>query len=458
MSYAFTFDAKFCSGCKACQAACKDKNDLPLGVLWRRVIEISGGTWQQNGEAWTNTVFAYNLSIACNHCLHPKCAGVCPADAYTVREDGIILLDTTKCMGCGYCAWACPYGAPQYNPQAGTMTKCNFCFDNLEQGLPPACVAACPMRVLEYEEVTETTTNRLRLWEVASESHLYPLSPSSHTQPHLVIKPHAAMNTATEKHIANPEEIQLQAPSVRKEVPLILFTLLTQMAVGTFWAMLWTFPHLWTLEQSISLPQLLPLLLVGGCLGAGMLASFAHLGTKKRAWRALSNLRKSWLSREILFTGLFGAGWLLSILAKTFWQRGAVEWIGLTATLGLGLVYSMSRVYQLPAISAWNTRRTNLVFMVSTLLLGQSLMAVLLPHGSALPNNLILILLCLQLLLMRNWFPHSIRAGFILAGIILSAAGFFLPTAWLGMLIFLIVAAEEGIGRWQFYQAPNMSF
>ena len=152
--YAFYFDSTFCSGCKACQAACKDKNNLPLGVLWRRVYEVSGGTWQQNGAAWNNTVFAYNLSVSCNHCVHPKCAGVCPADAYVIREDGIVLLDSTRCVGCGYCAWACPYGAPQYNAAAGCMTKCDFCIDHLEQGLPPACVAACPLRVLDYGEAT----------------------------------------------------------------------------------------------------------------------------------------------------------------------------------------------------------------------------------------------------------------------------------------------------------------
>ena len=210
MTYAFTFDAAFCSGCKACQAACKDKNNLPLGVLWRRVVEVSGGAWQQNGEAWIHTVFAYNLSLSCNHCVHPKCAGVCPTDAYVIREDGIVLLDTTKCMGCGYCAWACPYGAPQYDPEAGHMTKCDLCLDNLEQGLPPACVAACPMRVLDWRETpitAEAATNELRLWETSPEAQPYPLPAYSRTQPRLAIKPHPAMNRMEEKSVANLEEI-----------------------------------------------------------------------------------------------------------------------------------------------------------------------------------------------------------------------------------------------------------
>src|SRR5512138_2278827 len=238
MTYAFSFDARFCSGCKACQAACKDKNNLPTGVLWRRVIEVSGGEWQQNGEAWNNSVFAYNLSISCNHCAYPKCAGVCPTKAYTIRDDGIVFLDTTKCVGCGYCAWACSYGAPQYDRAAGYMTKCDSCLDYLEQGYPPACVAACPLRVLNHGDM-ETITNALPLWNTSSDLHSFRLASFSHTQPHLAITPHPAMFSREAKHIANREEIQPQRSSLWHEFPLLAFTLLAQLAVGGFWSMTW---------------------------------------------------------------------------------------------------------------------------------------------------------------------------------------------------------------------------
>jgi len=470
MTYAFTFDATFCSGCKACQAACKDKNDLPLGVLWRRVYEVSGGTWQQNGEAWSNTIFAYNLSMTCNHCVHPKCAGVCPTDAYVIREDGIVILDTTKCMGCGYCSWACPYGAPQYNADAGHMTKCDFCFDNLEQGLPPACVAACPMRVLDYgEATTELATKELKLWDAPAQEHPFPLPSYSHTQPHLAIKPHAAMNNTENKSVANLEEIQPRTPSSWEEAPLIAFTLLAQIAVGGFWAMLWIFPHAWTrAEHEITLLQWLPSLLIGLCLGAGMLASLVHLGTKKNAWRALGHLRRSWLSREILFTGLFGMGWLYTTLESALWHRSTLEPIALTATFGLGLVYSMAQVYRLPAVPAWNTWRTNVGFIVSALLLGQSVMAtsIQLPSSQWIRiGSSIFILLLVQLLLMHKPFPHypfhHIRLGLILAGMALAAVSALLfgtGHLWLNILIFLIIVAEEGVGRWLFYRSRTMSF
>lgn len=71
--YAFYFDSSSCSGYKACQIACKDKHGLRVGILWRRVYEVTGGGWEQRGAAWIHDVFAYNVSLACNHCQRPIC-------------------------------------------------------------------------------------------------------------------------------------------------------------------------------------------------------------------------------------------------------------------------------------------------------------------------------------------------------------------------------------------------
>ncbi len=470
MTSAFTFNASACSGCKACQAACKDKNNLPTGVLWRRVYEVTGGSWQRNGAAWNNTVFAYNLSMSCNHCLHPKCAGVCPVDAYSIRPDGIVVLDTTKCIGCGYCAWACPYGAPQYNPETGHMTKCDLCFDNLEQGLPPACVAACPLRVLDYAEAV--SDGGLQLWDIPAEKHPYPLPIYSHTQPRLAIRPHATMSRTENRSLANLEEVRPRLPSSWEEAPLVLYTLLTQMAVGGFWAMTWMFPMLWSLVQfDATVLRLLPALLIGCSLSAGMLVSFAHLGTKKNAWRVLCHLRKSWLSREILFTLLFGLGCLVTTM-QMFQHYTNLGWITLTSLLGFCLIYSMARVYRLPAAPGWNTWHTNVEFLVTTLLLGLSSMMPLLVYEAnltgiqVLPSRLpiihisILILSLLELALMNKRTLRGLlqkaRIGLIVGAVLLAAFGFMgfsIGVAWFGVLIPLVVLVEEGLGRWLFYQS-----
>jgi len=201
--YAFSFDSSGCSGCKACQVACKDKNGLEVGDLWRRVYEVSGGDWIKAGTAWTPNVFTYNVSMSCNHCKDPICAEVCPTNAMHKRDNGVVLIDEDKCVGCGYCAWACPYDAPKYDENKGKMTKCDFCYDDIDAGRSPACVASCPLRVLEFGELEELEAKHGNLHAV------YPLPEESLTRPALVISPHRDAHRAyTEPtETANREEL-----------------------------------------------------------------------------------------------------------------------------------------------------------------------------------------------------------------------------------------------------------
>jgi anaerobic dimethyl sulfoxide reductase subunit B len=149
----FYFDSSSCSGCKTCQMACRDKHDLARGVLWRRVYEVAGGDWKKEGQwpgcpIYTPTSSQWHAIIAKNLI----CLTSCPNKAISKNDNGIVLIDEKKCMGCRYCEWTCPYGALHYDSQRGVMSKCTMCEDLILQGKKPACISACPMRAMEITD------------------------------------------------------------------------------------------------------------------------------------------------------------------------------------------------------------------------------------------------------------------------------------------------------------------
>jgi anaerobic dimethyl sulfoxide reductase subunit B (iron-sulfur subunit) len=201
--YGFRVDLSSCIGCKACQVACKDRNASPVGVRWRRVVELSGGDWIRRGELWIDSSFTYFVSVACMHCADPICVEVCPTRAMRAREDGIVLIETDRCIGCRYCEFACPYSAPQFDPSRGVMTKCDFCHDELDRAGAPACVLACPMRVLDWGDIDEPEARD------AGQHDAHPLPDDSLTRPNRVHTPHRDTSRAADEPawIGNREEI-----------------------------------------------------------------------------------------------------------------------------------------------------------------------------------------------------------------------------------------------------------
>ncbi len=200
---AFYFNADHCMGCKACVIACKDKHNHGTDIRWRRIIEYTGGDWIPRGKAYEQNVYSYYISMACNHCDDPVCVHGCPTGAMNVGEDGIVSVNVNRCVGCRYCEWHCPYGAPQYDPEAKHMTKCDYCRDYTSQGKTPACVAACPARALDFGEYEDLKA------KYGDEEHIAPLPARSITTPHFVCTPNRRSRPINSKGgaISNPEEI-----------------------------------------------------------------------------------------------------------------------------------------------------------------------------------------------------------------------------------------------------------
>ena len=175
--YGFYFDASRCTGCKACQIACADKNGLEDGRFFRNVLPYESGAWHQD-------VFHGYVSVSCNHCDDPACVKVCPTKAHAKHPElgGLVLIDPKKCIGCGMCMAACPYHAPVLDKKAGKMTKCDAC---ISKGGLPVCVEACTQRALDFGYVDEL---RAKYGEGA---HIVPLPSPSKTKPNLVVHPAA---------------------------------------------------------------------------------------------------------------------------------------------------------------------------------------------------------------------------------------------------------------------------
>ena len=171
-------DLDTCVGCHACAVACKEWNaggiagpltdenpygKEPFGVWFNRVhsYEVRGtGNGEQGTGRSSNTDMTVHFPRSCLHCEEPACVTVCPTGAsYKRAEDGIVLVDEDKCIGCKLCSWACPYGAREYSAVEGVMKKCTLCVDRIynehldEIERQPACVQACPTRARHFGDL-----------------------------------------------------------------------------------------------------------------------------------------------------------------------------------------------------------------------------------------------------------------------------------------------------------------
>jgi phenylacetyl-CoA:acceptor oxidoreductase subunit 1 len=172
--WAMVVDLRRCVGCQTCTAACKHANATPPGVQWRRVLDMEFGQYPEVQRAF--------VPVGCQHCEDPPCLDVCPTTATRKRADGIVTIVYDLCIGCAYCAVACPYQA-RYKTDVATFaygqanaaetqradaarlavaTKCTFCVDRIDAGLAqglqpgvdpeatPACVNACIAQAMSF--------------------------------------------------------------------------------------------------------------------------------------------------------------------------------------------------------------------------------------------------------------------------------------------------------------------
>jgi formate dehydrogenase iron-sulfur subunit len=163
----FLTDATLCIGCKACEVACKQWNQLPAdgdGTLSARSYDntddLGATTWRHvvfvEREAADSRPFAWlMLSDVCKHCVHAGCLEACPTGAIVRTEFDSVYIQQDVCNGCGYCVPACPFGVPQLDHGDGRAHKCTLCYDRLKGDLEPACAKACPTDSIRFGAVAD---------------------------------------------------------------------------------------------------------------------------------------------------------------------------------------------------------------------------------------------------------------------------------------------------------------
>jgi anaerobic dimethyl sulfoxide reductase subunit C (anchor subunit) len=284
---------------------------------------------------------------------------------------------------------------------------------------------------------------------------------------------HSAGQAGEDARVANREETSPgRSPgNPQAEIPLMIFTLLAQMAIGAFWSIL-LISLLLGNDPAAAQAILGPLLSVGVVLLGAVFASLFHLGKPKQAWRALGHLRKSWLSREILFLAVFGILWSLLFGLSLFQVGTLLIWKVLAViagSCGLADLYCMQRVYQLRCIPAWNQARTLLEFAISSVGLGALLTGALLPvhlqvgkTGWISAAVLLAFLAAAVVTLSGGWDKNRILIKWRICLLLAAALGACTLLIWpasaaLGFtwLVLVIGLSEEAIGRWLFYARRN---
>jgi formate dehydrogenase iron-sulfur subunit len=188
----FFTDTTVCIGCKACEVACKEWNQLPAanggattlsgdsydntrrldGLHWRHVKFVEQFTPDRSQGRWLL------MSDVCKHCVRAGCLEVCPTGAIIRTEFDTVVIQSDVCNGCRDCIAACPFGVIDMNPVSGTAQKCTLCYDRMQVGLEPACAKACPTDSIQFGPIAELKTRaRARVERLQrqgeSRAHLY---------------------------------------------------------------------------------------------------------------------------------------------------------------------------------------------------------------------------------------------------------------------------------------------
>ncbi len=193
--YGMGIDVDKCIGCARCMDACKAENHVPPEPFYFRtwveryivktddtlVVQNIGVPGQSEEPIEESEIMrSFFVPKLCNHCDHPPCVQVCPVGATFATEDGVVIVDSERCIGCRYCIQACPYGARYLHPERKTADKCTFCYHRITKGLLPACVEVCPTQARVFGDLDRIASPLIRFRRMKK---IHVLKPYLNTEP-----------------------------------------------------------------------------------------------------------------------------------------------------------------------------------------------------------------------------------------------------------------------------------
>lgn len=396
--FGMVVDLNRCVGCQTCTIACKHANDTPPGVQWRRVLDLELGRYPNVERLF--------LVTGCQHCAEPPCVPVCPTGATRQRDDGLVTMDYDSCIGCGYCAVACPYqartivhdkdwyyGQPTaqeqqvaHDDRIGVATKCTFCEERIDAAqtagkIPgvdldytPACSASCIAQAIHFGNFNEPDSNVSKLlaennsFQMHAElgtdpqvKYLYEISGAAPAQDH---------NTDAfgDKRSDDPENPLVGKRQTFWDIRAAMNFILGGMSSGLI--MVAYLAH-WL--GSVSVSALLPIYAVAGIgMAVGLFFVFLEIGRKARFLFVLRRPQSSWMTRETYAVVVFYP----ALLADLLWPSSILHAIIFLAAAAF--LYCQARIlYAGKGIPLWRAVLIPKMLIYSGLLEGLGLLTII---------------------------------------------------------------------------------
>lgn len=397
--YGMVVDLNRCVGCQTCTIACKHHNDTPPGVQWRRVLDVEQGEYPNVERLF--------LVTGCQHCAEPPCVPVCPTGATRQRADGLVTMDYDACIGCGYCAVACPYqartiaherewyfGAPSrqeervfHEERVGVASKCTFCVDKIDEAAEtpgvvpgrdleatPACAASCIAQALHFGDFADPESNVSRL---AAENAHFRMHAELGTEPGIrylyeVPETTPGRDPAPEEEGGDARRSDPNDPlvgdrqtfwDVRAAMNFILGGMSSGLAVVAW--VVWALGGM----PGAALPWFFAAAAVG--MGVGLLFVFAEIGRPARFLYVLRRPGSSWMTRETYAVAVFYP----AVAADLVWPSPALH--AVTALAAAAFLLCQGRILHAgKGIPAWRHPLVPWMLVASGLYEGAALAAL----------------------------------------------------------------------------------